>query len=60
LLKVTPYRDKYEMLENGEKQWQEKAARAKNCDDCKKCEEACPYGISIAKIIREIAARAQQ
>ena len=60
LLKMTPYRDKYEMLENGEKQWQEKAARAKNCDDCKKCEEACPYGISIAKIIHEIAALVQQ
>ena len=56
LLKMTPYRDKYGLLKNGEKQWQEKAARAKNCDDCKKCEAACPYDLSIVEVIHKIAA----
>ena len=55
LMKMTPYREKYGLLENGEEQWQQKAARAKDCDDCMKCEEACPYNLSIAKVIHGIA-----
>ncbi|MFC1714921.1 aldo/keto reductase, partial [Candidatus Poribacteria bacterium] len=43
LLKMTPYRDKYRLLEYGEKQWQKQAENARKCDDCKKCEEECPY-----------------
>ena len=57
LLKMTPYCGKYELLEGGEKHWQEQAERAQKCDDCKKCEEACPYDLSIAEIIHKIAAR---
>jgi len=56
LLKMTPYRDRYELLEEGEKRWQEQAKRAQNCDDCKKCEEVCPCSLSIAEMIHEIAA----
>lgn len=56
LLKMTPYRDRYELLERGDKRWQEQAEKARKCDDCKKCEEACPYDLSIAEKIHEIAA----
>ena len=57
LLKMTPYRDRYGLFERGEKRWQEQAQRARKCDDCKKCEDACPYNLSIADIIHKIAAR---
>ncbi len=57
LLKMTPYRDKYGLLEYGEKQWQKQAENAQKCDDCKKCEEECPHNLSIAEIMHEIAAR---
>lgn len=56
LLKMTPYRDKYGLLSQGEKRWQGQAENAKKCDDCSKCEEACPYDLSIAEIIHKIAA----
>ena len=57
LLKMTPYRDRYGLLEYGEKQWQKQAENAQKCDDCKKCEEACSYDLSIAEEIQEIATR---
>lgn len=57
LLKMTPYRDKYELLKQGEGRWQKQAENAKKCDDCMKCEEACPYDLSIADIIHKIANR---
>jgi predicted aldo/keto reductase-like oxidoreductase len=59
LLKMTPYRDRYELLERGEKRWQEQAERAQKCDDCKKCEEACPYDLSIAEMMHNIAGMAR-
>ncbi len=57
LLKMTPYRDKYELFEGAEGRWQEQVKNAQKCDDCKECEEACPYDLPIAKNIHEITAR---
>jgi len=57
LLKMTPYKDRYGLFEYGESQWQKQAENAKKCDDCKKCEEACPHDLPIAEFIHEIAAR---
>ncbi len=54
LLKMTPYRERYGLLEQGEKRWQGQAEKARECDACGKCEDACPYDVSIAEIIRSI------
>jgi predicted aldo/keto reductase-like oxidoreductase len=57
LLKMTPYRDRYGLLPNGEKHWQTQAEKANKCDECGKCEEDCPYDLSIIPVINEIALR---
>ena len=57
LLKMTPYRDRYGLLPTGEKHWQGQAENAKKCDECGKCEEDCPYDLSIIPVINEIASR---
>ena len=57
LMKMTPYRDEYGLLDYGEKQWQRQAENAKKCDDSKSCEEACPYNLHIAEVMHEIATR---
>jgi len=57
LLKMTPYRDRYGLLPVGERHWQTQAENAKKCDECGKCEEDCPYNLSIIPVIKEIASR---
>ena len=55
IMTLIRYRSRYSLLPQAEESWKAQAKKAKTCDGCGRCEEQCPYGLSIISSIHEAA-----
>jgi predicted aldo/keto reductase-like oxidoreductase len=53
IMTMIHFRNRYGLSSIGEEKWRKEAEKCKNCIECKKCEQACPYNLEILKYIRQ-------
>lgn len=55
VMSMIHYRNRYGLSPMGEEKWRLEVEKCKRCNECRRCEQVCPYNLEILRYVRQTA-----